>query len=71
MDFIIGLPNSNGMTVILVVIDRLTKYAHFLALSYPIGAATVAQMLMDIVVKLHGWPSVIITDRDPVFMNRF
>ena len=41
-DFIIGLPKSKGKGVIMVVIDRITKYAHFCALSHPFKASTVA-----------------------------
>ena len=71
MDFIVGLPKSNGMTVIFVVCDRLTKYAHFLPLAHPFGAAKVAQLFMDNIVRLHGWPSEIISDRDSIFMSAF
>lgn len=56
MDFIDGLPKSQGYTVILVVVDRLTKYAHFMAVKHPYTAATIAQLFMDNIVKLHGLP---------------
>jgi len=52
IDFIVGLPKSKFMTVIFVIIDRLTKYAHFLPLSHCRRHTN----LMDNVVKLHGWP---------------
>ena len=42
MDFIIGLPKSEGKSVIMVVVDKLTKYAHFCALSHPFKANTVS-----------------------------
>jgi hypothetical protein len=42
MDFITGLPKSKGKSVIMVIVDRLTKYAHFFALSHPFKASTVA-----------------------------
>jgi hypothetical protein len=71
MDFIVGLPKSNGMSVIFVVIDRMTKYAHFFPLSHPYSAAKVASVFMDNIVKLHGWPSEIISDRDSIFMSSF
>ena len=47
MDFIIGLPKSEGKNVIMVVIDRITKYAHFCALSHPFKSSTVATTFMD------------------------
>ena len=45
MDFITGLPKSEGKSVIMVVVDMLTKYAHFCALSHPFKASTVATTL--------------------------
>jgi transposase InsO family protein len=71
IDFITGLPKSEGKEVIFVVVDRLTKYAHFIALSHPYSALTVAQAFLDNVYKLHGLPSSIISDRDPVFTSNF
>ena len=49
MDFIMGLPKSEGKSVIMVVVDRLTKYAHFCALSHPFNASTVTIVFMDAV----------------------
>jgi len=71
MDFIEGLPKSEGFSVILVIVDRLTKYAHFLALKHPYSAATIAQTFLDNIVKLHGFPLSITTDRDPIFVSNF
>ena len=71
MDFIVRLPKSNGMTVIFVVCDRYTKYAHFIPLAHPFGAAKIGQVFMDTIVRLHGWPSEIISDRDNIFMSAF
>lgn len=56
MDFIEGLSQSHGGTVILVVVDRFSKYVHFLPLSDPYTASTVAQVFLPHVFKLHGCP---------------
>ena len=50
-----------------MVIDRLTKYAHFCALSHPLSASTLVATLMDTVENL----KIIVTDRDPIFMGKF
>lgn len=71
MDFITHLPLSRGCTVILVVVDRLTKAAHFGALPTSFTASKVAQLFVEMVVRLHGFPSTIVSDRDPVFLNKF
>lgn len=69
MDFIEGLPKSGGMSVILVIVDRFTKYAHFLPLSHPYSAASVAEAFIQGIFKLHGMPRTIISDRDPLFLS--
>jgi hypothetical protein len=63
MDFVEGLPKSNK-DVILVVVDRFTKYAHFLTLSHPFTVQDVITLFLEIIFKLHGLPSAIVTDRD-------
>jgi hypothetical protein len=65
MDFITGgFPMSHGFTVIFVVIDRLSKYAHFAPLKTDFTSAKVADTFMHNVVKLHGIPESIVSDRD-------
>lgn len=71
MDFIEGLPQSNGKNTILVVVDRLGKFAHVLALAHPFSAKMVAEKFVEGVLKLHGIPRTIISDRDPIFISHF
>ncbi|GJU75008.1 retrotransposable element Tf2 [Tanacetum coccineum] len=71
MDFIEALPMSQNKSVIFVMMDRLSKYIHFIPLSYPFTAAHVAQAFLDNVYKLHGLPSTIVSDRDKVFHSLF
>ncbi|KAM1659291.1 hypothetical protein ACFX2K_002409 [Malus domestica] len=55
----------------MVVVDRLSKYNHFIALCHPYTAAIVAQEFVDKVFQLHGMPSIIVNDRDTVFFSSF
>jgi len=71
MDFIIGLSKFEGKCVIMVVVDRLIKYAHFCALSHPFRASIVAIAFMETIQKLHGNPNIIVSDRDSIFNGTF
>jgi hypothetical protein len=71
MDFIVGLPKSGNKSVIMVVVDRLSKYAHLCSLQHPFTASTVAQLFMDRVFNLHVMPHSIVSYRDPTFTSNF
>lgn len=71
MDFITDLPKAKGKSVIMVVVDRLSKYAHFSSLPPNFNASVVAELFIKDIVKLHGIPSSIVSDRDRVFTSRF
>lgn len=67
-DFVEGLPVSRGVDIILVV-DRLSKYAHFLPLHHPFLALSVAELFIKDIVCLHGFPSSIVSNYDRNFMS--
>jgi hypothetical protein len=71
MNFICGLSRSEGKNVIMVIIDKLTKYCHLIALSHPFKATTIADKFLNTVYKLHGLPTKNITDKDPIFTSVF
>ena len=69
MDFIGGLPKAQGYDTVLVVVDQLTKYSHFIALSHPFTTKDVAMVFITEIVRLHGSPTSIISNRDKVSMT--
>jgi hypothetical protein len=71
MDFIVGLLKTGNKFVIMVVVDRLSKYAHFCALPHRFTSALVAQFFLDHIFKLHGMPTSIVSDHDPTFTSTF
>lgn len=71
MDFIEALPKSHDIDTILVVVDRLTKYARFILLAHPFTAPIVVGHFVPEVVRLHGFPSFIVSDRDKSFLESF
>jgi hypothetical protein len=72
MDFIIGLPNTSlRHDSIWVIVDRLTKTAHFLPVHTTYNAKKYAEIYLDQIVRLHGVPKTIISDRGAPFIARF
>ncbi|WVZ15409.1 hypothetical protein V8G54_012975 [Vigna mungo] len=71
MDFIGGLPKAKGADTIMVVVDRLSKSAHFMPLQHPYSATDVARVFVKEVVRLHGFPRSMVSDRDRVFISLF
>jgi transposase InsO family protein len=72
MDYIVQLPKTTkGHDAILVVVDRLTKRAHFIPTTTNVTAPETAQLFIDNVFKLHGLPQSIVTDRDTRFVSHF
>jgi len=69
--FIEGLAKSRGNDTILVVVDRLSKHAHFLALAHPFTAATMAQLYFEHIFRLHGLSKTIVSERDKLFLSIF
>lgn len=71
MDFIDGLPISNDKYVIFVIIDRLSKYAHFIAMWHPYTATTVAQAFLDHIFIFPDMLTLIGSDRHVNFFSKF
>ncbi|XP_073001511.1 uncharacterized protein [Typha latifolia] len=57
--------------MVMVVVDRLTKSAHFSALVHSYTTRKVAEIFVKEIARLHGMPSSIVSDRDPIFMSHF
>lgn len=72
MDFITNLPKTNtGKNMILTIVDRLTKMAHFVAMKGTATAEDVAKKFLKHIVRLHGMPTSIVSDRDSKFTSKF
>jgi hypothetical protein len=71
LDFVEALPRVNKKSVILSVVDRFSKYCHFNPLAHPYTAESVAQAFFTDIVRLHGMPQSMVSDRDPVFTSLF
>jgi hypothetical protein len=71
MDFVEGFLRVGGKSVVLTVVNRFSKYAHFITLGHPYTAVSVACAFSDNIVRLHDMPCSIVSDRDPVFTSKF
>ena len=71
MDLIVNLPLSQTYDSIFVVVDRFSKMAHFIPTRVQVTAPDLAQLFFDNVVRLHGFPRSIVSDRDPRFLSHF
>jgi hypothetical protein len=71
MDFIEALPKVHGKSVILTMVDRFSKAAHCIPLGHPYTSTSVAHAFFAEIVRLHGIPASIVSDRDSVFTCEF
>ena len=72
MDFVSGFPRTRrDHDSIWVIVDRLMKFAHFLAVKTTYSLSRLARLFVDEIVRLHGPPVSILSDRDPQFTSRF
>jgi hypothetical protein len=67
MDFVKGLPTTDNFNALLVVIDKFTKYGHFIPIKHPFTALQIAQVFMNNVYKLHGLPKTICNRTDQLY----
>ena len=72
MDFLMGLPTTRrGNNAIWVIVDRLTKSAHFIPIKDSFSLDQMAMLYVDEIIGRHGVPISIVSDRDPKFTSRF
>ena len=71
MDFITCLPQAEGNDATWVIVDRLTKYGHFIPISSRYNSTQLAEIYMKDIYKQHGFPKRIICDRDPKFISNY
>ena len=68
---VIDFLEPEGKTAIVVFVDRLTKMTHLIPCTKEVTATEYVRLFVDNVFRLHGMPEVIISDRDPRFINKF
>ena len=71
LDFVTGLPLSEGNTTILTIVDRFSKMVHFVPLPKLPSAKELAEIMLSNVFRLHGLPKDVVSDRGPQFVSRF
>ncbi|KAI2650848.1 Transposon Tf2-8 polyprotein [Labeo rohita] len=71
IDFVTGLPESQGKNTILTIVDRFSKAVHLVALTGLPSAKNTAELILEHVVRLHGFPKDIVSDRGPQFTAKF
>lgn len=70
LDFIEGLPKSSNYDNILVVVDKFSKYSHFIKPSHPFSALKVAKLFQEHIYKVHGMPVAMVSDADKIFTSQ-
>ncbi len=74
MDFVTGLPPSSGMTVVLTVVDRFSRAAHFIPLPKLPSAGETVTVVLDHVFRIHGLSMNVVSERGPpvfvLFLDR-
>ena len=71
MDFVVGLPWSDGNDAVWVVVDRLTKQRHFVPCQSTVDAKDLVELFVARILPHHGLPNTIISDRGPQFVSEF
>jgi transposase InsO family protein len=72
IDFVIGLPKTTRQKdIVWVIVDRITKSAHFIPINEKDSLEKLSKIYMKEIVRLHGVPNSIVSDRDPKFTSKF
>jgi transposase InsO family protein len=72
MDFVVQLPRTaQGKDAVLVFVDRLTKMVHLAPTTTDCDAVQTAQLFVEHIIRLHGYPKDVVSDRGSVFLSNF